>query len=222
VTADSAGRAPGAGDLGFLHRFEQGRSGETVLLLHGTGGDENDLVAIGRTAAPEANLLSPRGQVLENGMPRFFRRLDVGVFDEADLIDRSRDLSRFVRASAKRYGFDPTRVRALGYSNGANMAAALLLLDPELLSGGALLRAVLPLTPARRPDLSGKQVLIAGGRRDPYSSIERVEALADHLTRAGALVDIRWSGRGHELGPEEIDAVAEWMRDPTASHRRAP
>jgi predicted esterase len=144
-------------------------------------------------------------------MPRFFRRTDVGVFDEADLVRRAGELDRFVRAAAERYGFDPSRVRAFGYSNGANMAAALLLLDGSLLAGAALLRAVLPLEPPRLPDLSGKPVLIAAGRRDPYAPIERVEALADRLTRAGAAVELRWTDGDHSLTPAEIDSVAEWV-----------
>ncbi len=215
-------RGAGAADLGFIHRFEPGASGETLLLLHGTGGDESDLISLGRRLAPEANLLSPRGPVLENGMPRFFRRLDVGVFDEADLIRRVGDLGRFVRAAAERYGFDPARVRALGYSNGANTAAAILLLDPRLLAGAALLRAILPLEPPRSPDLAGKPVLVAAGRRDPYAPIERVEALAERLRRAGAAVDLRWTDGGHELAPEEIDAVAPWIAASTETPRKAP
>jgi len=203
--------SPGSRELGFIHRFEPGSNGDTLLLLHGTGGDESDLIPMGRRVAPRANLLSPRGPVLENGMPRFFRRLEVGVFDEADLVRRVGDLGAFVRAAAERYGFDPARVRALGYSNGANTAAALLLLDPALLAGAALLRALLPLEPPRPPDLAGKEVLIAAGRRDPYAPIERVEALAERLRQAGARVDLRWTAGGHELAPAEIDAVAEWL-----------
>jgi predicted esterase len=202
---------PGSPELGFIHRFEHGSSGDTLLVLHGTGGDESDLLPLARQMAPESNLLSPRGQVIENGMPRFFRRLDIGVFDEADLTKRVADLGRFVRAASNQYGFDPARVRALGYSNGANTAAAMLLLDPTLLEGAALLRAILPLEPPRAPDLSGKTVLLAAGRRDPYAPIERVEALASLLNQAGASVDLRWSVGGHELAPEEIDATADWL-----------
>jgi len=212
VKGDSATQRAGKEDLGFIHRFEPGASGETLLLLHGTGGDEQDLLPLGREIAPDANLLSPRGQVLENGMPRFFKRTAAGVFDEADLVRRTGELGRFVRAAAKHFGFDPARVRALGYSNGANMAAALLLLDGSLLSGAALLRAVLPLEPPRLPDLSGTPVLIAAGRRDPYSPIERVEALAERIGRAGAAVDLRWTDGDHALLPGEISATAEWLK----------
>jgi predicted esterase len=211
MKADPAARHVGKEGLGFIHRFEPGAGGETLLVLHGTGGDEQDLLPLGRRIAPHANLLSPRGQVLENGMPRFFRRTDVDVFDEADLVRRAGELGRFVRAAAERYGFDLSRVRALGYSNGANMAAALLLLDGSLLSGAGLLRAVLPLEPQRLPDLSGKPVLIAAGRRDPYAPIERVEALADRLTRTGAAVELRWTNGDHALTPAEIDEAAEWL-----------
>lgn len=201
-------------DLGFAHRFEPGTAGDTLLLLHGTGGDEQDLIPLGRQVAPRSNLLSPRGKELENGMPRFFRRLDIGVFDEANLVLRARELAQFVRAAAERYAFDPARVRAFGYSNGANMAAALLLLDGPLLSGAALLRAVLPLTPPEPPDLTGTPVLIAAGRRDPYAPIERVDALADQLTRAGASVDLRWTEGGHAPESAEIDSIAAWLAHP--------
>jgi phospholipase/carboxylesterase len=197
--------------LGFIHRFARGANGETLLVLHGTGGDEEGLLPLARKIAPGANLLAPRGQVLESGMPRFFRRTAVGVFDEKDLVRRVGDLGRFVRAAAEHYGFDPARVRALGYSNGANTAAALLLLDSSLLTGAVLLRAILPIEPPSPPDLAGAHVLMLGGRVDPYAPIERVEALADRLTRAGAAVDLRWTEAGHELQPEEIGSAAEWF-----------
>ncbi len=191
-------------------------------MLHGTGGDENDLISLGQLVAPRDNLLSPRGQTLENGMPRFFRRLDVGVFDEADLIRRAGDLGAFVRAAGKHYGFDLERVRTLGYSNGANMAAALLLLDPELFSAAALLRAVLPLEPQRAPDLSGKRALIAAGRSDPYAPVERVEALRERLASAGAAVELRWTEGGHALEPREIQAVGQWLGGASEPPRKSP
>ncbi|MGQ0539962.1 MAG: alpha/beta hydrolase [Gemmatimonadaceae bacterium] len=198
-------------ELGFIHRFERGVSSDTVLLLHGTGGDENDLVALGHSLAPHASLLAPRGQVLEGGMPRFFRRLAIGVFDEADLAVRAADLAAFVRAGATSYSLDPTHIWALGYSNGANIAAALLLLQPDLLAGAVLLRAVLPIEPQRPPDLMGKGVLLAAGTADPYAPAVRVEALAERLTQCGAHVDVRWQQGGHALEPDELPAVAVWL-----------
>lgn len=210
--APARGRRDAAGDLGFVHRFEPGSGRDTLLVLHGTGGDENDLIPLARSLAPDAALLSPRGQVLEQGMPRFFRRLAMGVFDEADLLQRTADLGRFVRAAAAHYRFDPARVLALGYSNGANIAAALLLMDGTALAGAALLRAILPLEPPSLPDLTGKPVLMAAGRNDPYAPVARVEKLAALLTRAGAKVQLDWSDGGHGLEPGELDAVASWLR----------
>ncbi len=197
--------------LAFVHRFERGAAAATLLLLHGTGGDESDLVPLGRELAPHANLLSPRGQVLEHGMPRFFRRLAMGVFDEEDLRRRAAELANFVGEAAAGYELDAERVYALGYSNGANIAAALLLLHPAVLAGGALLRPVLPLEPEAAPDLHGKPVLLAAGRRDPYAPHERVEALAEWLRRGGAEVDLRWQAAGHELTEPDLAAAREWI-----------
>jgi predicted esterase len=210
---------PGAEDLAFIHRFEKGAGDPTLLLLHGTGGDENDLIPVGKQLAPRANLLSPRGQVLENGMPRFFERLAVGVFNEADLKQRAGELGQFVRAASARYGFDPGRVYALGFSNGANMAAATLLLDGALLAGAALLRAILPLEPPGTPDLTGKPVLIAAGRNDPYAPHDRVEALAARLKRSGAAVDLRWTEADHSLVPSDFRALADWIAKVTSPSR---
>lgn len=200
-----------AGSVGDVHRFVPGTAGWTLLLLHGTGGDENDLLPLGRELAPAANLLAPRGPVLEHGMPRFFRRLAMGVFDLEDLRQRTAELGRFVRDAAARHRFDPARVTALGYSNGANIAASLLLSDGAALAGAVLLRAMLPFEPDRLPDLAGKPVFLAAGRRDPYAAQETVEALAGHLRRAGAEVELRWTDGGHALEPAELDAAGVWL-----------
>jgi predicted esterase len=209
--AAGPGTAAGAA-VGDVHRFVAGTSGGTLLVLHGTGGDENDLLPLARQLAPEANLLAPRGPVLEQGMPRFFRRLAVGVFDQADLARRTAELARFVRDVAARYGFDAARVVALGYSNGANIAASLLLGDGSALAGAVLLRPVLPFEPRQLPDLAGKGVFIAAGRRDPYAPVASVEALAGVLERAGAAVDLAWSEGGHGLEPGELEQAARWLR----------
>ncbi len=206
--------APAVGDV---HRYLPGRTATTLLVLHGTGGDENDLLPLAAELAPGANLLAPRGPVLEHGMPRFFRRLAVGVFDLEDLARRTAELGRFVRDAATRYGFDPARVIALGYSNGANIAAALLLSDGAALAGGLLLRPTLPFVPERLPDLRGKPILIAAGRRDPYAPVERVEELASLLRRAGAGVELNWNDGGHGLEPDEIESAKRWIAGPIRS-----
>jgi predicted esterase len=199
--------------LGFVHRFVPGsRPGAApVLLLHGTGGNEDDLLSLGRTLAPEAPLLSPRGQVLENGMPRFFRRHAEGVFDLNDLKSRAGQLARFVAQARETYELGDIAPIAVGFSNGANMAAALLLLHPGTLSAGLLLRPMVPLVPDPLPVLSDVRVLIAGGRQDPIVSSEQSEALAALLTQAGADVTVHWTNAGHNLTRDDLEAAERWM-----------
>jgi predicted esterase len=195
----------------FVYQFVPGPSPVTLLLLHGTGGDERDLIPLGRALAPEASLLSPRGKVLENGMPRFFRRLAEGVFDLEDLKLRTRELAEFVTRAQRVNGFDPDRVIAVGFSNGANMAASLLLLVPDLLAGAVLFRGMLPLEPEQSPELEEVAVFISAGRHDPYAPVERVESLARVLTAAGAEVTLRWDPGGHAIDAAAVDAAREWL-----------
>lgn len=199
--------------LGFAHRWvaPADEAQETLLLLHGTGGNEDDLLPLGRAIAPGAGHLSPRGKVLERGMPRFFRRLAEGVFDEADVIRRAGELADFVARSAAHYDFDPTRVTAVGFSNGANIAAALLLLRPETLAGAALFRAMVPLRPARLPVLRGRRVLISEGRADPIVAATEAELLAGMLRGAGADVTLAWQDAGHGLVGADVDAARAWL-----------
>lgn len=197
---------------GFAHRFVPGTPGAPVLLLlHGTGGTEDDLIGLGRTLCPGASLLGPRGKVLENGMPRFFRRLAAGVFDEKDLIRRTGELADFIEAAAKHYRFDARKVIAVGYSNGANIAASLLLLRPGLLSGAVLLRAMVPLAPETLPDLTGVPVFLAAGRQDSMVPPQNVEQLGSLLRQAGASVSLQWSSGGHQLAPAEIENARLWL-----------
>jgi predicted esterase len=170
------------------HRFVPGLPAEsrTLLLLHGTGGNEDDLIPLGRALLPGAALLSPRGQVLDYGMPRFFRRLAEGVFDEPDLRARTAELAEFVEWAATSYAFDPRRVTAVGFSNGANIASSLLLLRPRVLAGAVLFRAMVPLVPEAPPDLRGVRVLIGSGRNDPLVPVSEVERLAAMLQEGGA------------------------------------
>ncbi|HBY96797.1 MAG: alpha/beta hydrolase [Ardenticatenaceae bacterium] len=208
--------------LGFIHRFVPARDvghSPTLLLLHGTGGNEDDLLPLGRQLAPEASLLSPRGKVLEQGMPRFFRRLAEGVFDVEDLIVRARELAGFVEAAAVAYGFDPHRVIAVGYSNGANIAASLLLLHPHVLAGAVLFRPMVPFEAEPLPDLSGKFVFAAAGRSDSLVRPQETERLVALLEEAGASVTLHWSAEGHTLNREEGEAARKWLAEEIAPRK---
>ena len=196
-----------------VHRWEPASEAgsPTLLLLHGTGGDENDLIALGRMIAPGAALLSVRGNVLEQGMPRFFRRLSEGVFDIEDLHRRTSDLGDFVTAAAERYGFATDRLHALGFSNGANVAASLLLSRPHALAGGMLIRAMVPFEPVALPDLSGRAVLLSQGRMDPLIPADRAERLSELLSSAGADVELAWQPGGHGLTQGDVTVARQWM-----------
>jgi phospholipase/carboxylesterase len=204
----------------FIHRFEPGTAAaRPLLLLHGTGGDENDLVPLGRAVAPGAALLSPRGRVLEHGMPRFFRRLAEGVFDEDDVRRRAVELADFVADARGRYGL--AAPVALGYSNGANIAAAVLLLRPRALSGAMLLRAMVPLHEAPRADLSGKPVLIVSGAQDPIAPPDNAARLADVLRQSGAAVEHRVLSAGHPLSNADVKLARDWWREAARDEKAA-
>ena len=196
----------------FIHQFVPGASSRTLLLLHGTGGNERDLIALGRDLDPNAALLSPRGKVFENGMPRFFRRLAEGVFDLEDLKHRTNELADFVAAAAQHYGFASDNLVAVGYSNGANIAASMLLLRPETLPTAILFRAMVPLHPETEPNLSSVRVWIGAGTNDPIIPMSETNALAELLRNAGADVTIRYFQAGHELTMADVESVREWLR----------
>jgi predicted esterase len=201
-------------DSGFVHRFVPGRDASAspvLLLLHGTGGDENDLIPLGQELLPGAAILSVRGKVLENGMPRFFRRLAEGVFDVDDLKFRTDELAEFVRAAAQQYGFQKKTIVAIGYSNGANIASSLSLLHPHVLSGAVLFRPMVPFTMDFTPDLRRVHVLLASGKRDPVVPLEQVDRLAAMFEIAGADVSIYWHDGGHELGSDDVEAARTWI-----------
>jgi phospholipase/carboxylesterase/glyoxalase family protein len=201
-------------ELGFLHQFvpaAEPDSPVTLLLLHGTGGNEQDLLPIGKTLLPGAALLSPRGKVLENRMPRFFRRLAEGVFDIDDLKFRTHELADFVTAAAGQYGFESKSIVAVGYSNGANIASSLLLLHPHLLSGAILFRPMVPFRADFTPDLRRVPVLLAAGKRDPIVAPEQVNILAGMLQAAGADVSLSWHDGGHELGQDDLITAKNWL-----------
>jgi phospholipase/carboxylesterase len=197
--------------LSYIHRVEKAIDPEAppLLLLHGTGGNEDDLVPLGRMIAPNSTLLSPRGKVLENGMPRFFRRLAEGIFDEDDVRRRAGELADFVEEARKAYQLSSPI--ALGYSNGANIAAAVLLLRPEVLSGAILLRVIPPLSRTPAVDLHGKPVMIASGEHDAIIMPEKAAQLASLLQQRGAVVDQHMLPAGHELSQVDISLARAWM-----------
>ena len=201
-------------DLGFIHRFlpaENSANGETLVVLHGTGGDENDLIGIGQAIAPGAAILSPRGNVLENGAPRFFRRLAEGVFDPKEVRSRAEELARFIRAAVITYRLDPARVFALGYSNGANVASTVMFVEPGILQGVILFRPMLVYEPTEKKDLSGSAVFISAGRMDPIVPTASVERLVELFELAHAGVTLKWQLVGHNLVPSEVSEAANWL-----------
>jgi phospholipase/carboxylesterase len=197
----------------FIHEFAPGTSDRTLLLLHGTGGNEHDLIPVGRELDPNAALLSPRGKVLENGMPRFFRRLAEGVFDVEDLKQRTNELADFVATAAKYYKLAADQVVAAGYSNGANIAASMLLLRPEILHAAILFRAMVPLVPENLPDLSSVRVWIGAGDQDPIIPASEAQRLEELLRRAGADVTIRFAHATHGLTGADVKTARHWLEE---------
>jgi phospholipase/carboxylesterase len=205
--------------LGFIHRFIPSNRKEakaktplaTLLLLHGTGGNEEDMIPLGHEIAPEAAILSPRGKVLEAGMPRFFRRLAEGVFDIEDLKFRTNELADFIENASKLYSFDLEYMIAVGYSNGANIASSLLLLRPKILSAAILFRPMVPFIPDTLQNLISKNILICAGEWDPIVPRQNTEKLLDIFKKAHTNVSIYWQKSGHELGQEEILTAKEWL-----------
>jgi predicted esterase len=203
--------------LGFHHRYVPGSTPDapTLLLLHGTGGNEDDLLPLGELLLPGAARLSPRGQVLENGAPRFFRRLAEGVFDLDDLRARTQQLADFVESARQAYGVSSPPV-AVGFSNGANIAAAMLLLRPATLGGALLIRPMVPLVPEPLPALAGVPVAILAGRADPIVTPAQSEELATLLSRAGADARTHWIAGGHGLTREDVEIGRQWLQQITS------
>src|SRR5690349_12277911 len=230
-------------ELGFIHSFipprkdeesaantttrtskeeteREGKAFTTFLLLHGTGGNEQDLIPLANELDKSAAILSPRGKVLENGVtPRFFRRLAEGVFDLEDLKFRTNELADFVIDASKTYNFDLHHIIAVGYSNGANIAASMLLLRPEILSSAILFRAMVPLVPQTLPNLSNKPIFMSSGLYDPIVSRQEAENLFGLFKKAGANISLSWQESGHELTMEEIRKAKEWLLHSISSQR---
>lgn len=193
------------------HVFIKGeQSAPTFLLLHGTGGNEEDLLGLGRTIDPRANLLGVRGQELEQGMPRFFRRLGMGVFDLDNLSMRTKELATFLDEAAKKYGFDRDNVIAIGYSNGANIAANLFFEVGKVVKGAILHHAMIPRDDVEMPDLTGVNVWIGAGSNDPMVPADNTKGLERYLTKQGADVHMYWHEAGHQLTMDEVQQAKAW------------
>jgi phospholipase/carboxylesterase/glyoxalase family protein len=208
-------------DLKYIHKYKPGADHHqrvTLLLLHGTGGDEDTLSGLGRMILPGASQLRPRGNVLENGMPRFFRRFAEGVLDVDDLKQRTDDLADFVQQASARYSFDERYVVAVGFSNGANISASMLILLPQTLRAAILLHPMLPFVPETLPDLRGKPVFIGAGKADPLVPSAQIEQLADLLKQAGASVEVFWQNGGHTVSVEEVKAMKGWIEVQNMAH----
>lgn len=194
----------------YIFKEGTGKNKPTLLLLHGTGGTEQDLFPIAKIVDEEANVLSVRGNVLENGMPRFFKRLAEGVFDEEDLIFRTKELNNFLNQTAAKYEFDRNNVIAIGYSNGANIAASLLFHYEDALKGAILHHPMVPRRNIELPDLKDTNVFIAAGINDPLCPKEEAEDLNELLTKANANVTLHWENFGHQLTQTEVEAAKQW------------
>lgn len=220
-------------ELDFIHRFipsskstseiknkeyEHSNLGDTLqpnpiclLLLHGTGGNENDLIPLAQMLSPNASLLSLRGKVLENGMPRFFKRLSEGVFDLEDLKFRTQELVKFVKDATQIYPFSLDKTIVVGFSNGANMAASILLSNPEVIKGVILFRAMIPFIPDDLPDLKNKQILLSAGILDPIVPKDELTRLSKLFLKCGANVTLKWQQSGHNLIESDIKDAKEWL-----------
>lgn len=199
----------------MIHIYEQGTDANapTLVLFHGTGGTERDLLGLGRLLSPQSPLLGIRGNILENGMPRFFRRLAEGVFDQEDLAFRTEETYRFLQQAADEYGLDRGKFVAVGYSNGANIAASLMFRYADAFSGAVLHHPMVPTRGIPLPDLSGTPVFIGAGKNDPICPPSETEELQQLLEGAGAQVTVRWEHHGHQLTRTEAEAAAAWYKE---------
>jgi predicted esterase len=214
--------APSEGIETYQHRYLPGEAGNpnedwTLLLLHGTGGNESDLIPLGQALLPGAAILSPRGQVNEGGALRFFRRHAEGVLDQEDLANRSGEMDEWIASASAAYSLNLSKVVAAGFSNGANLAASMLLRGSSALRAGVLLSPMLPFTPDPLPDLAGHSVFIGSGKIDPLVPVKQVETLVDLFRRSGASTTLVWTPGGHGITGEEISAAKTWLEQLTQS-----
>lgn len=197
---------------GFLFHWEPGvATGPVLVMLHGTGGSEHDLVPLGQRLLPGAPILSPRGRVLERGMPRFFRRLAEGVFDHDNVRDEADALATWIGSFVTTADLAPRPRVAVGYSNGANIAAAMLLRHQDLFQGAVLLRPMVPLPEHYRGESSSSRVLVIAGQRDPIAPVAQAEELAKRLEESGSRVDLVVVPASHELSADDLRLAQQFL-----------
>lgn len=199
----------------FIHIYNEPLMGNSTifLLLHGTGGDENDLIQLAKMIDPQAGILSLRGNIDENGMNRFFERKAMGVLDEDSLKKETVKLNEFLDAAASEYNFKKEQLVVLGYSNGANIAASLLFHYKDTLYQGMLLHPMVPLRSVELPDLSKQRLFIGAGENDPICPIEETKELEKLLSDAGASITMYWGNNGHSLSQNELNAASMWYEN---------
>ncbi|MEK5419899.1 carboxylesterase [Paenibacillus odorifer] len=197
----------------MIHVFRKGKdiTKPTLVLFHGTGGNEQDLLPLAEMLSPDSSVLGIRGNVLENGMPRFFRRLAEGVFDEADLVFRTHEIKQFLDEAAEKYGFDANNLVAVGYSNGANIAGSLLFHYKDIFRAAVLLHPMVPLRNVELPSLEGVSIFIGAGTNDPLITSTETQELEGILQKAGAEVTTHWGNQGHRLSMAEAEAAKDWL-----------
>lgn len=198
----------------MIHVFRKGKdiTKPTLVLFHGTGGNEQDLLPLAEMLSPDSSVLGIRGNVLENGMPRFFRRLAEGVFDEADLVFRTHEIKQFLDEAAEKYGIDANNLVAVGYSNGANIAGSLLFHYKDIFRAAVLLHPMVPLRNVELPSLEGVSIFIGAGTNDPLITSTETQELEGILQKAGAEVTTHWGNQGHRLSMAEAEAAKDWLQ----------
>ncbi|WP_199431425.1 alpha/beta hydrolase [Qaidamihabitans albus] len=202
-------------ELSLEHRFHDGdRDAPVLLLLHGTGGGPDDLLGLGKELSPASPMLAPAGPVSEGGAARWFRRLAEGVFDVEDVVYRAGQLAEFLVEARERYDLAGRRTVAVGFSNGANIAAAVLLLRPDVLTEAALFAAMLPVPDPPVHDLSGTRVFLSNGKRDPMAPLDSTERLIALLRERSAEVSTHRHDGGHQISVDGFEAARTWLAPP--------
>ncbi|MET0979630.1 MAG: alpha/beta hydrolase [Candidatus Saccharimonadales bacterium] len=195
----------------YTYSSHLGTNKRTLLLLHGVGGNENDMSQVGQLIDPDASRISPKGKVVINGYARYFTRRDDASFNPTEVDHETNDLARFIDAAQEQHHLTDSQLIAVGYSNGANMIASLLAKHPTLIKKAILFRGMLPVIFSEHPDLNGVDILLVNGKDDSIMDKARVTQLSAFLTDHGATVSLHWIAAGHQLTSEDIALAVQWL-----------